>query len=130
MAEAPLRGIFVNGTVVSATKVTTWATRETKAMRRRSWGRPPVMGISQPRALFDPFLMRTQRVGPHAQLGNARLLDAVHDLHHRPIGNRLVGSEKHRDPGILATQRVQPRLEQAQRDRILVHIDAAIPLDR
>ena len=87
MAEAPLGGIFVNGTVVNATRVTAWATRETKAMRRMSWGKPAVMGISQPRALLDPFLMRTQRVGHHAQLGNARLLDAVHDLHHRPIGN-------------------------------------------
>src|SRR5437867_12701888 len=120
MAEPPLERIFVNGTVVSATKVTTWATRETKAMRRMSWGMPAVMGISQPRALFDPFLMRTQRVGHHAQFCNARLLDAVHDLHHRPIGNCLIGSEKHRDPGILVMQRLQPRLEQAQRDRILV----------
>jgi hypothetical protein len=46
MAEPPLERIFVNGTVVSATKVTTWATRETKAMRRMSWGMPAVMGLS------------------------------------------------------------------------------------
>src|SRR5438093_4618278 len=130
MAEAPLERIFVNGTVVSATKMTTWATMETKAMRRMSWGMPAVMGLSQPCALFDPFLMRTQRVGHHAQFCNARLLDAVHDLHHRPIGNGLIGSEKNRDPGVLVMQRLQLRLEQAQRDRILVDIDAAIPLDR
>src|SRR3989441_7358218 len=129
MAEPPLERIFVNGTVVSATKVTTWATRETKAMRRMSWGMPAVMGLSQPRALFDPFLMRTQRVGHHAELCNARLLDAVHDLHHRPIGNCLIGSEKHRDPGILLMQRLPPPPEQAQRDRVPVDIDAAIPLD-
>src|SRR6266571_4365192 len=34
MAEAPLERIFVNGTVVSATKMTTWATMETNALRR------------------------------------------------------------------------------------------------
>src|SRR5207245_10762796 len=118
LRAAPLERLFLHATVASATKMTTWATMETKAMRRMSWGMPAVMGLSQPRALSDPFLMRTQRVGHHAELCNARLLDAVHDLHHRRIGHCLMGSEKACDPGILVMQRLQPRLEQAQRDRI------------